>query len=147
MILLIFWGTVLLVITIRVYIKLRPPAFLKKGGKGKIDFKSYSNKLEVKLANCEIKTNKYTEEVSRPLSRISMLDGLYQGERNLTLIEKTVTVFIYTHTKPDGSKVKFYSPPIYKDESVIERYLYEDVSVIIYIEDSANYYFDISFLI
>lgn len=136
-----------LIITIRTYIKLKRPSHSVKRGKSQIDVGSYKTRLLISLSDCDVKTSKYFEESERPLSRITMLDGLYNGERNVIQTEKTVTVFVYTYVKPDGTKIKYHSPPVYKDESVIQRCINTKAQTFIYSNSNTDYYFDVSFLL
>ena len=95
----------------------------------------------------KIKTREYSIESDVGMSRSSMLDSLYQPERNTIKENKIISVLIYEGNR-NGKVVRYTSSPVYKDEISIRFYLSQQKAIKIYIDPSNqdNYYFDVSFI-
>lgn len=92
----------------------------------------------------EIKSREYWQESDATISRTSMLDGLYDSNRNNTQEKQSISVLIYKG-EYNGQKVRFVSPPINKDEAQIRAGLIGVDELIIYVDPKNvnNYHFDI----
>jgi hypothetical protein len=113
------------------------------------NLKSNGTEIEVNFEQCELKSNKYREEIDQgysPTSKYMALDALV-GKDNTEYnnVDQSVIVF---NTELKGEEVTFYSPLINKEKMTLEFLLADKKSTKIYVDrlNKDNYYFDLEFI-
>lgn len=113
------------------------------------NLKSTGTKIDVNFDECELKSNKYREEVDQgysPTSKYMALDALV-GKDNTQYnnVDQSIIVF---KTEHNGQPATFYSPLINKEKMTLEFLLADKKSTKIYVDrlNKDNYYFDIEFI-
>ena len=101
--------------------------------------------ISLKPDDIVIKSREYWVDKEVELTRINMLDALYDNNKSDVKEKKNVSVLIYEGER-NGKPVKYTSPPLYTDEGSIRFALSRMKSVDVYVDrkNENNYYFDIA---
>ena len=108
--------------------------------------KQTGDKFKVTLENCEVKSRSYQEEKINTdfPTRIEMLDGLYDSNRNYKIREIQQT-YIVCYKKYGGNTYKFVSQASSQSTDTLKSYIdKQGVSVYVDRTNPKNYYFDLS---
>jgi hypothetical protein len=111
-------------------------------------FKANSEKILVDFDKCEIISNNYVEEVeTESFNNNQAWEALYDSERNVKKVEVNQARLLFEADR-FGTKEKFYSSMICKDEITIRFLLAKQKETFIYIDknDKDRYYFDLDFI-
>jgi hypothetical protein len=143
--LLLLFVAIIIVIIVK-YIQLKRKESLNRTSKNYF-LKERGKVLSIKPDELLVKSNNYWEEKGSEVSKITMVDALYNSERNFPQEQKFRTVLIYDGLVNDRP-VKYISPSINLDEVTLRYRLFNVPEVKIYIDkqNGNNYYFDLSFL-
>lgn len=110
--------------------------------------KRIGEKVRVTLGNAEVKSRSYQQEIINEgmPSRIEMIDGLFDSNRNYKTqeIQQTYVVF---YKQYNGMEYKFVSQPTALNVEAVKMYLDRLKGVDLYIDPKkpTNYYFDLHF--
>jgi hypothetical protein len=111
--------------------------------------KRIGEKVRVTLDNAEVKTRSYQQEIideGLP-SRIEIIDGLYDSNRNYKTqeIQQTYVVFYKQYS---GMEYKFVSQATTQNVEAVKMYIDKKKGVDLYIDpkNPTNYYFDLYFV-
>jgi hypothetical protein len=111
--------------------------------------KRIGEKVRVTLDNAEVKIRNYRQEIINEglPSRIEMIDGLYDSNRNYKTqeIQQTYVVFYKQYS---GMEYKFVSQATTQNVEAVKMYIDRLKGVDLYIDpkNPTNYYFDIQFV-
>jgi len=111
--------------------------------------KRAGDKVRVTLENAEVKSRSYKQEIVNEglPSRIEMLDGLYDSNRNYKTHEIQQTYIVF-YKKYNGITHKFVSQATTQDANTVKRYIDRQKGVDLFIDPKkpTNYYFDFPFV-
>jgi hypothetical protein len=110
--------------------------------------KRIGEKVRVTLDNAEVKTRSYNQEIiSEGLpSRMEILDGLYDSNRNYKTLEIQQTYIVF-YKQYSGMEYKFVSNATTQNVESVKMYIDRHNGVDLFIDpkNPTNYYFDLHF--
>jgi hypothetical protein len=108
--------------------------------------KQTGDKIKVTLESCEVKSRSYQEENINTYfaTRIEMVDGLYDSNRNYKIREIQQTYIVY-YKKYRNITYKFVSQAVSQSADTLKSYI-DKQGVVLYVDrtNPKNYYFDLS---
>lgn len=111
--------------------------------------KRTGEKVRVTVDNAEVKSRSYQQEVINDglPSRMEIIDGLYESNRNYKTQEIQQTYIIF-YKQYNGMEYKFVSQAWTQNIDVVKMYIDRQKGVDLYIDpkNPANYYFDLHFV-
>lgn len=111
--------------------------------------KRTGDKVRVTLDNAEVKSRSYQQEIiSDGLpSRMEMLDGLYDSNRNYKTQEIQQTYIVF-YKQYNGKTYKFISNATTQNAETVRMYIDRQKGIDLYIDQKnpTNYYFDLPFV-
>lgn len=111
--------------------------------------KLIGEKVRVTLDNAEVKCSYIQQEIVKEglASRMEMLDGLYNTNRNNKTQEIQQTYIVF-YKKYNNNLFKFISQTTTQSPESVKRYIDGNKGIDLYIdkENPTNYYFDLPFL-
>ena len=111
-------------------------------------FKLTADKIKVDLNSCEIRSNSYSQQISKAKdSRSMLLDAMVEPNLNIQNIEINQAVLVF-ETDILGQREQYISATIYKDPATLSFLLDKQKETCIYVDrdNRSNYYFDLEFL-
>ena len=111
--------------------------------------KRTGDKVRVTLDNAEVNSRSYQQEtVNEGMpSRMEMLDGLYDSNRNYKTQEIQQTYIVF-YKQYNGKTFKFISPATTQNAETVKMYIDRQKGIDLYIDQKnpTNYYFDLQFV-
>ncbi len=111
--------------------------------------KRTGEKVRVTLDNAEVKSRSYQQEIINEglPSRIEIIDGLYDSNRNYKMQEFQQTYIVF-YKQYSGIEYKFVSQAMTLNIDVVKMYIDRQKGVDLYIDPKkpTNYYFDFHFV-
>jgi hypothetical protein len=113
------------------------------------ELKETGEMINVEFADCEIKSNNYTEERERYRnSKIQAWNAIGgDADKNVKQVDIHQSVIVYNH-KQNGEVETFYSRVIPKEKITLMFLLSSKKNITLYVDrdDRTRYYFDLDFL-
>jgi hypothetical protein len=111
--------------------------------------KRTGERIKVTLDNAEVKSRSYQQEIVNEglPSRMEMLDGLYDSNRNYKTQEIQQTYIIF-YKKYNGKPYKFISQATTQNAETVKMYIDRQKGIDLYIDQKnpTNYYFELPFV-
>jgi hypothetical protein len=103
--------------------------------------KEKSVRVLIDLDNCDFKTSTISQLNTENISRVQMIDALYDPNRNYIENYNTVTYIIYEH-KFGNTFEKFVSQPFPIDNTTLKYYISQN-KIVLYVDrfDRTQYFF------
>jgi hypothetical protein len=116
----------------------------------KIDrLKRTGERIKVTLDNAEVKSISYQQEIINEglPSRMEMLDGLYDNNRNYKTQEIQQSYIVF-YKQYNGKTYKFISQATTQNAETVKMYIDRQKGIDLYIDQKnpTNYYFDVRFV-